>query len=551
MKSHSLFTYHTRLAGPGEVLGVLDAYAAVYGTAERSLFAAMQKPDFDTNKLKRQSLTKFGITSRQFNALRIGLGGKIDAIKSRRPDLIVDQKARIKISEKVVAKLGLWPHKAEKLHQKKRSLEILKTKLVAMEADEAAGTVRLCFGSKKLFNAQFHLEDNGYETHAEWLSDWQEARSSQFFVLGSCDEVAGNNSCQASIQEDGSLTLHLRIPNALVDPSQSKYLTLLGIRFAYGHKEIVQALQSSHKIQTTTKAGKKITKLTGTALSYRFLKDAKGWRVFVSCTPPNIEQVSNRLFGAIGIDINTDHLAVCETDRFGNLIKSRRIDLPLAGKTKAQVEAIIEGAVKDVAYQAKGACKPVGVENLDFAKKKAELEAMSPAYCHMLSSFACNKIISSLKSACFKAGVEVIGVNPAYTSVIGAINYAQSKGISTHMGAALAVARRSLGLSERVLARAGVTPTRTGGHVTFCLPVRNRQKHVWSQWAKARTSLKAALAAHYRSGALKKAPAPLTPRGAGIGCFPVSHGETPSGKSSAKLFGWRDRRSFPADGMFV
>jgi hypothetical protein len=137
----------------------------------------------------------------------------------------------------------------------------------------------------------------------------------------------------------------------------------------------------------------------------------------------------------------------------------------------------------------------------------------------MLSSFACNKIISSLKSACFKVGVELIEVNPAYTSVIGAINYAQSKGISTHMGAALAVARRSLGLSERVLARAGVTPTRTGGHVTFCLPVRNRQKHVWSQWAKARTSLKAALAAHYRSGALKKVPAPLTPEERALGAF--------------------------------
>jgi hypothetical protein len=53
--------------------------------------------------------------------------------------------------------------------------------------------------------------------------------------------------------------------------------------------------------------------------------------------------------------------------------------------------------------------------------------------------------------ACFRAGVEVVQVvkmvkmvkvNPAYTSVIGAVNYARSKGISTHPGAAYAIARR-------------------------------------------------------------------------------------------------------------
>jgi IS605 OrfB family transposase len=305
----------------------------------------------------------------------------------------------------------------------------------------------------------------------------------------------------------------------LAGPSQPKIITLTGIRFAYGHDKIVQALKSSHKIQTINKAGQKIIKLTGTALSYRFLKDAKGWRVFVSCRAPLVASVSSRLLGAIGIDINTDHLAVSETDRFGNLINSRRIDLHLAGKSTDQVKAMIEGAAVDVAAQACKTGKPVAVEHLDFSRKKAELEAMRAGYSRMLSSFACNKTISSIKSACFKAGVEVIDVNPAYTSVIGSVSFAQQKGISTHMGAALAVAQRSLGLSERVLARDGATPTRNGGHVTFCLPVRNRQKHVWSQWAKVRISLKAALAAHYRSGASKENPAPLPKAMQALGAY--------------------------------
>ena len=102
-------------------------------------------------------------------------------------------------------------------------------------------------------------------------------------------------------------------------------------------------------------------------------------------------------------------------------------------------------------------------------------------------------------------------VNPAYTSVIGSVNHAQVRGISVHMGAALAIARRGLGGSEKPIKRSLVVPARNGGHVTFVLPVRNRAKHVWSQWSAIRTQLKAAHVAHVRSGGLNSPPAPLSP----------------------------------------
>jgi hypothetical protein len=35
------------------------------------------------NELKREFQPKFGITARQFNAVRVGLEGKIDSIKAR------------------------------------------------------------------------------------------------------------------------------------------------------------------------------------------------------------------------------------------------------------------------------------------------------------------------------------------------------------------------------------------------------------------------------------------------------------------------------------
>jgi hypothetical protein len=31
--------------------------------------------------------------------------------------------------------------------------------------------LHICFGSRKLFNAQHHLKENNYKSHLEWLED--------------------------------------------------------------------------------------------------------------------------------------------------------------------------------------------------------------------------------------------------------------------------------------------------------------------------------------------------------------------------------------------
>jgi IS605 OrfB family transposase len=508
MSDRPIFTYQTRPElAPGQC-DVLDAYAELYGRAERCLFAEIQAGG-TVNDLKREFQPRFGISARQFNAMRVGLEGKIDSVKERRPELIYEAESRIRKAAKVVAKLEKKAPGSSKLHQKQRRLLSLQDRLTGLKMDHAAGTVRLCFGSKKLFHEQFDLEANGYADHDEWKVDWQRARSSQFFVLGSQDETAGCQSCQASLADDGSLTLQVRLPGALV--TQDKHLIISTVRFSYGHEAVVAALNSSQRIYSQTKAGESTIKRIGTALSYRFVRDDKGWRIFVSVEARPIEVVSQRIMGAIGIDDNADHLAVSEMDRFGNLIDVRRIDLFTYGKTTNQAKALIGDAAVSIAAQAQATGKPVVIEQLNFQKKKADLETEKSKQARLLSSFSYNKVISSIKAAAFRVGVEVIEVNPAYTSVIGAVNFAQAKGISVHQGAAYAIARRGLGLSERPTVQEAVVPTCNGGHVTFALPARNRAKHVWSFWSKVRTDLKAAHVAHFRCGAYQCAPPPLSP----------------------------------------
>ena len=73
---------------------------------------------------------------------------------------------------------GRW----DQVHEKRRRLANLRHRLVGLEADIVAGRVRLCFGSRRLWRKQHHLEQNGYASHAEWLQDWRDARSNEFFA---------------------------------------------------------------------------------------------------------------------------------------------------------------------------------------------------------------------------------------------------------------------------------------------------------------------------------------------------------------------------------
>src|SRR2546422_7983499 len=88
MSDRPVFSYQTRPALADGQAAVLDAYAELYGRAERSLFAAMQAGR-KINDLKREFLLWFCITARPFNAGRIWLGGKYDSIEQNKPGLIL------------------------------------------------------------------------------------------------------------------------------------------------------------------------------------------------------------------------------------------------------------------------------------------------------------------------------------------------------------------------------------------------------------------------------------------------------------------------------
>ena len=68
--------------------------------------------------------------------------------------------------------------------------------------------------------------------------------ATSFFVLGSRDETAGCQLCVAAVNDDGTLTLRLRMPDGLAE-SHGKYLVVPNVRFASGHDVVLAALGSN------------------------------------------------------------------------------------------------------------------------------------------------------------------------------------------------------------------------------------------------------------------------------------------------------------------
>ena len=316
-------TYQTRISDYAgmdrlEGDGALAAYAGLYGRVQRKLFADVAAGRRAIS-LKRAYLERYGIPARMFNGIRVSLEGKVASVREQQKRRGDDLRRRIARAEGQISHAsehGRW----QQVHPKKRRLANLKSRLVALEEDMSAGRVRLCFGSRRLWRKQHDLEANGYASHEEWLADWHDARKGEFFVLGSRDETGGCQLCVAAIVDDGSLTLRLRMPDCLAG-QHGKHLVIQGVRFAYGHEQMLAALEANAEYgDCRRQQGEKAARATGLgqAVSYRFKRDEKGWRVFATTDMADVEITTDRGLGVIGVDLNADHLAVAETDASGN-----------------------------------------------------------------------------------------------------------------------------------------------------------------------------------------------------------------------------------------
>lgn len=478
-------TYQDRLELLPEQMRWLDAFGDLFGRLERKLYRHAAKGE-NFHEIKSAFCVQHGLTARQYNAMRIELEGKISSTiellknckqdlernikKTKRTLAQIEKniKAQEKLRDKIIhsknAKVREAGFNCEKFDRYKKRKYQQNLRLTSQENKLASVTKRLeanvpgiCFGSRKLFKQQFHLELTDFTKNGQseerafrkWQSAWKDARSHQFYLVGSKDETTGNQSCKARLVHaapstlpvpEPSITLTIRMPQALIYQGAPKFLDIHNVYFHHGHQNILKALRD------------------GVALTYRFHRDdhtASGWRVFVATDVEEAKITSlSSDFGVLGVDFNADHLAWSHTDRFGNLsTKDKnigRIALPLKGKTSEQRDAILSEALDQIFTIAKEFSCPVAIEDLDFSVKKRELSKLGVKRARMLSGLAYAQYKTLARSKAARLGAELIIVDPAYTSVMGSVKYAVRLGRTVHQAAAGVIARRAQGLKEKL-----------------------------------------------------------------------------------------------------
>ncbi len=168
-------------------------------------------------------------------------------------------------------------------HGKRRHLDRLRASHVRLQA-ELLGKPRVCFGGRKA------LRDGD-------VAGWKAARASSFTLVGSKDETAGNQSAQW----DGT-NLRLRLPDAM----GGGHLVIPNVGFRYGQDALHATLER------------------GGGITWRLFRDDAGvWQIRATVDEPAAEIRTDRRLGAIGIDLNVDHLADVSVDRMGNPVERR------------------------------------------------------------------------------------------------------------------------------------------------------------------------------------------------------------------------------------
>lgn len=358
------------------------------------------------------------------------------------------------------------------IHQKKRKLRNLEHKLANYIKRKERNVPSLCFGSRKLFHKQFHLEDNGWKSHAEWKRDWDHARSSQFTVVGSKDETYGNQSCTY----DKENNLRLRVAYQF-EKEYGEYLTLENVMFPYGQKELDEA----REIYIGETSGGNPKKYVKSSISYRFVRKDKGWYILATTEKEIPSTATSKLGGVIAVDLNAGFLSVVDIDRFGNPLKEWFIPVRMYNVSQEQAKASLGDAIKQVVEYARDKGKHIVYEKLSFAKKKASLGEQSKKYGRMLSGFAYTAFKDILLAKAKKEGIGTWHVNPAYTSQIGHMKFMKRYGFSSHGSAALVIGRRGLGLKIE----------KPKGFTVLPLPKTwNKNKKRYSQWASITKSIK-------------------------------------------------------------
>jgi hypothetical protein len=315
----------------------------------------------------------------------------------------------------------------------------------------------VCRGGRRLAQQRHALEEAKLPQE-QWRGRWQ---SQRWFLTadGEAAKAWGNETIRVHPDQHW-LELRLPTPLAALSNTPGRAATYrLDRPVSFNHRSDEWAAQAA------TGAVRYDISLHPTRK--RWYLDASWRRTVVQ--PPSLEEL--RRHRALGVDLNSDHLACWVLDASGNPIgPPHTVPMELDNLPAGTRDGRLRAAITAVLRLATGSgCRSLVVENLDFADaRQTGRETLGRGrrgkrLRHVIAGVAAHRFRTRLVGMAANRDLWVIAVDPGWTSRWGRRHWQtplsretrQSVTVTGHHAAAVVIARRGLGLRAR--RRPGVT----------------------------------------------------------------------------------------------
>jgi IS605 OrfB family transposase len=452
-----------------EYTPVLDVLGNKYESIRRSGLNDMQR-GMGEKEIEKEYQSRFNLQWAWADSIATEVKQTYSQLKTAKKINITRLKEQIK-KKTQKAKLifnRLAKIKCPQEKQRKQLLglksKILKIQSLNQQLKKLENTERLhvCFGSKKLFNAQYHLKENGYNSHEGWKEDWVKKRGGRFYCIGK-SQVGGGTMIKIFHVKDDDFQALVTLPRFM----HSEHGKVLEIPFQV--KECRRRRKSS--LLYALESQKPIT-----VQVFRREDKKDQWYIHLTTYAQEIPITTSFNNGCIGIDFNQDSIEWAYVLADGNVKDKGKFSFKWRGFSSGQRQVMMRNLVASLTEIAFNYQCPIAIESLDFSQKKAKMSEESKVYNEMLSNLSTSMFRETLTSRCNRYGIELYLENPAFTSIIGMIKFMSRYGLNSGTAAAMVIARRAMGYSERA---------------PQCL-VRpeDRARHSWTTWNRLARFLK-------------------------------------------------------------
>lgn len=309
-----------------------------------------------------------------------------------------------------------------KIVAKKSKLNRLKQKLNNLTYQLESGKLQLCFGTKKLMRQDYN----------KFIAQ----RDSKMSFVGAKVETCCNNNLQIKYNRNNNqFSIKLRTGFVVNKTRKSVDKWVRGKVYFNNYKnEIIAILKNKNS-----------------PLSYKIIK--RNSRYYLYCTFEIQADVKDFLasanHGTIGLDFNKGFITLSETNKYGHLVRTQF--LPYRFKSGSKTTTDLQNIATNVVRLALQTGKSVCVENLDFKMKKSKTETKQDRkYNELIHSLAYRQFNDILESATYRNKVNLIKVNPTWTSWLAKQLYCPTMKLNVHVGASYVIARRGQGFKDSI-----------------------------------------------------------------------------------------------------